>query len=123
MYDLSPPSLRPVKWLGNSRKSIKAFPDAVQKMVGAELQLIQYGEIPQDTKPFKGVGSGILEIAVRYDKNAYRAVLAVQLGQTIYVLHAFQKKSKAGIKTPKLETDMIQQRYKEAKELAKHETD
>lgn len=123
MYDLKPLPLRPVKWLGNSRKAIKAFPEAVQKLVGDELQLIQYGETPNDTKLFKGVGSGILEIAVRFDKNAYRTVLAVQLAQTIYVLHAFQKKSKAGIKTPKLDTDMIQQRYKEAKELAKHETD
>ena len=104
-------------------KAIKAFPEAVQKLVGDELQLIQYGETPNDTKLFKGVGSGILEIAVRFDKNAYRTVLAVQLAQTIYVLHAFQKKSKAAIKTPKLDTDIIQQRDKEAKELAKHETD
>lgn len=121
MYELKPPPLRPVKWLGNSRKVIQSFPEAVQKLVGDELQLVQYGEVPKDTKPFKGVGSGIFEIAVRFDKNAYRAVLAVQLGHTIYVLHAFQKKSKTGIKTPKSETEMIQQRYKEATELAKHE--
>ncbi|GJL50777.1 MAG: hypothetical protein NPIRA01_20040 [Nitrospirales bacterium] len=123
MFDLNPPPLRPVKWLGNSRKAIQAFPNVVQKLIGDELQLIQYGETPKDTKQFRGVGSGILEIAVRYDKNAYRAVLAVQLAQSIYVLHAFQKKSKRGIQTPKLDIEMIQQRYKEAKELAKHETD
>jgi len=123
MYDLNPPPLRPVTWLGNSRKAIQAFPGAAQKLVGDELQLIQYGETPKDTKPFKGVGSGILEIAVRHDRNAYRTVLAVQLGQAIYVLHAFQKKSKTGIKTPKTDIEIIQQRYKEARELAKHEED
>lgn len=119
MLDLNPLPLRPVKWLGNSRKAIQAFPSGAQKLVGDELQLIQYGETPKDTKTFKGMGSGILEIAVRHDKNAYRTVLAVQLGQIIYVLHAFQKKSKTGIKTPKTDIEIIQQRYKEAKELAK----
>jgi phage-related protein len=67
------------------------------------------------------VGSGVLEIAVRYDKNAYRTVAAVQLGKKIYVLHAFQKKSKRGIATPQQDVDLIKQRYNQAKELAKHE--
>lgn len=77
--------------------------------------------MPKDTKPFKGVGSGVLEIAVRYDNDAFRTVVAVQLGKRLYVLHAFQKKSKRGIETPKRDVDLIQQRYKEAKELASHE--
>jgi phage-related protein len=62
------------------------------------------------------------EIALRYDRNAFRTVVAVQLGKKLYVLHAFQKKSKRGIETPKQDVDLIVQRYKEAKELAKHET-
>ena len=57
--------------------------------------------MPRDAKPFKGVGSGVFEIAVRFEGDAYRTVLAVQLGERIYVLHAFQKKSKKGIATPK----------------------
>jgi phage-related protein len=72
-------------------------------------------------KPFKGLGRGVLEIAVRYATDAYRTVLTVQLGQKIYVLHAFQKKSKRGSETPQKDLDLIRQRYTEAKELAKHE--
>src|SRR3972149_8285970 len=109
--------LRPVVWLGNSKKNIQGFPVGAQKLIGDELQLIQFGGMPKDAKPFKGVGSGVLEIAVRYDKNAYRTVVAVQLGKKLYVLHAFQKKSKRGIETPKKDVDLIVQRNKEAKEL------
>jgi phage-related protein len=65
----------------------------------------------------------VFEVALRYAGEAYRAVLAVQLGRRIYVLHAFQKKSKKGIATPKADVDLIKQRYKEAKELAEHEQD
>jgi len=71
--------------------------------------------------PSKGVGSGVLEIALRHDTNAYRAVLAVQLAKKIYVLHAFQKKSKTGIKTPPSDLALIEKRYKEARELAENE--
>ncbi len=74
-----------------------------------------------DAKPFKGIGSGVFEIALAFETNAYRTVLAVQLGKKIYVLHAFQKKSKSGIKTPQKDIDLIKRRYMDAKELAKHE--
>jgi phage-related protein len=83
-----------------------------------ELQLIQFGGMPKDAKPFTEVGSGVLEIALRYATNAYRVVTPVQLGTRIYVLHAFQKKSKKGIETPKRDVDLIKQRYAQAKELA-----
>lgn len=115
------PVLRPLVWLGNSRRNIQAFPEGAQKIIGDELQLIQFGGIPKDAKPFKGVGGGVIEIAVRYEGGAYRTVVAVQLAETIYVLHAFQKKSKRGIATPKHEIDLIKQRYAEAKEKAKNE--
>lgn len=116
-----PPKARPVIWMGNSRKNILDFPEAVKKLIGDELQLIQYGGIPKDAKPFKGVGSGVIEIAIKHSKDAYRCVQAVQLGKAIYVLHAFQKKAKSGIATPKPDVDLIKQRYKEAKELAKND--
>jgi phage-related protein len=74
--------------------------------------------MPKDAKPFKGVGSGVLEIALRYASEAYRVVVAVQIGRRIYVLHAFQKKSKKGIETPKRDVDLIKKRYSEAQELA-----
>lgn len=116
-----PPILRPVVWLGNARKNILEFPGEVQKLIGDELQLIQFGEMPKDAKPFKGVGRGVFEIALKHDKEAYRCVQAVQLGEKIYILHAFQKKSRKGIATPKQDVDLIKQRYKEAKELADNE--
>lgn len=121
--DQETPVLRPLVWLGNSRRNIQAFPVDAQKTIGDELQLIQFGGMPKDAKPFKGVGSGVFEIALRHDKEAFRTVLAVQLGRKIYVLHAFQKKSKKGIATPKQDIDLIKQRYDEAKELAEHEED
>jgi phage-related protein len=115
------PVLRPLVWMGNSRRNIQAFPTEAQKLMGDELQLIQFGGMPKDAKPFKGIGSGVFEIALRYDTDAYRTVLAVQLGKKIYVLHAFQKKSKKGIATPKKDVALIKQRYAEAKEQAKDE--
>jgi len=108
--DLEPPVLRPLVWMGNSRRNIQGFPEGAQKLMGDELQLIQFGGMPRDAKPFKGVGSGIIEIALRYEGDAYRSVVAVQLGERIYVLHAFQKKSKKGIATPKKDVEVIKQR-------------
>ena len=114
------PVLRPLVWMGNSKRNIQAFPEGAQKLIGDELQLIQFGGMPRDAKPFKGVGSGVIEIALRYEGDAFRTVVAVQLGEQIYVLHAFQKKLKRGIATPKHDVELIKQRYAEAKEREKH---
>lgn len=121
MENFRPPAPRPVVWLGSSKKNIRDFPKGAQKLLGDELQLIQFGGMPKDAKPFKGVRSGVLEIALRYASDAYRVVLAVQIGKRIYVLHAFQKKSKKGIETPKRDVDLIKKRYAEAQELAHEE--
>jgi phage-related protein len=121
LEDVETPRLRPVVWLGNSKRNICGFPEGAQKLIGDELQLIQFGGMPKDAKPFTGIGSGVFEIALRYATDAYRTVLAVQLGQKIYVLHAFQKKSKRGRETPQRDLELIRQRYTEAKELARHE--
>ena len=115
------PMPRAVVWMGDAKRNLREFPEGARKLIGDELQLLQFGGMPRDTKPFKGVGSGVLEIAVRYDKDAYRTVVAVQLGTKLYVLHAFQKKSKRGVETPKRDVERIKQRYREAKELASHE--
>lgn len=119
--NLNTPVIRPVRWMGNSKKNLLKFPPEVMKVIGDELQFIQFGGMPKDAKPFKGVGGGVFEIAIKYDKEAYRTVLAVQLGNYIYVLHTFQKKSKKGISTPKEDVDLIKQRLKEAKEIAKND--
>jgi phage-related protein len=94
-------------WLGNSRKNVQAFPKGAQKLLGDELQLIQFGGMPKDAKPFKGVGSGVLEIGLRYATDAYRVVLAVQIDKRIYVLHAFQKKRRNRRKALKPQNGML----------------
>ncbi len=69
-------SQRPVVWLGDSRKVLRDFPEGARKLLGDELQLMKFGGMPKDAKPFKGVGSGVVEIALRYSSGAYRVVLA-----------------------------------------------
>ena len=105
---------RPVRWMGDSLDAVRAFPEEVQKDMGDDLQVAQYGGYPASAKPFKGVGSGVYELAERYDKEAYRVVYAVKIDDHVYVLHAFHKKSKSGISTPKKDVDMIKRRYNEA---------
>lgn len=83
MASFETPVLRPIVWMGNSKRNLQAFPEGAQKLIGDELQLLQFGGMPKDAKPFKGVGSGIVEIALRYDTDAYCRVVAVQLGKKI----------------------------------------
>lgn len=80
---------------------------------------MQAGEAPLSAKPFKGVENGVSEIVKRYDTDTYRAVYAVKIGETIYVLHAFGKKSKQGSQTPQTDVDLIKKRYQDA--LAREE--
>ena len=104
--------MKELEWLGSSKKDLMEFPKDVIQEVGYALYLAQKGEHYTKTKPFKGCGSGVYEIATEYDKNAYRAIYIVSVGDTVYVVHCFQKKSKRGIKTPKEEIEVIKQRLK-----------
>jgi phage-related protein len=97
-------------------KDFEAFPEAVQDQVTFALRLAARGEKADSAKPLKGFGAGVFEVALRHRRDAFRAVYAVQIGQDIWVLHAFQKKSKSGIKTPKHEIDLIHERIKRLKE-------
>jgi phage-related protein len=110
---------RSVIWLGDSRKQVKEFPAEVRKSLGSALYDAQKGDKTPLAKPFKGIGSGVFEIAIRFKTDAYRAVYAVQLGKQVYVLHAFQKKSKSGIKTPPQDIALIKRRYRQAVEMEK----
>jgi phage-related protein len=80
---LEAPVTRPVVWLGTSRKNIQDFPPDAHRLVGGQLQLLQYGGMPKDAKPFKGIGGGVSEIALRHDGEAYRTVVALQPGRAI----------------------------------------
>ena len=104
--------MKELEWVGSSKKDLMGFPEGVIQEIGYALYLAQTGEHYNKAKPFKGCGSGVYEIATEYDKNAYRSVYIVNLGDTIYILHCFQKKSKRGIKTPKEEIEIIKQRLK-----------
>ena len=108
-----------VEWIGSSKKDLEDFPDAVQHDIGFALMVAQFGGKHQDAKPWKGLGSGVMEIVSSYDTNTYRAIYTVNIGDVIYVLHAFQKKSKSGIGTPKEEIALVEARYKRAVEISK----
>ncbi len=105
--------------MGDSLKQVKSFPEEVRKDIGSSLYEVQLGEKPNNAKPFKGVGSGVFEIVTRFDSDTYRTVYAVQIGNCIYVLHAFQKKSPKGIKTAQKDIDLINRRYQAAVERSK----
>ncbi len=77
------------------------------------------GEAPAVAKPLKGLGTGVWELALRHRGDAFRVIYALQIGDDIWVVHAFQKKSKKGIATPKQEIDLIGERIKRLKEALK----
>ena len=105
---------KPVVWLGDALKQVKSFPEEVRRQIGVALYDAQKGEKPPAAKPFKGIGSGVFEIVTRFDTDTWRTVYAAQIGQRIYVLHAFQKKSPKGVKTARKDEELIKQRYKQA---------
>lgn len=98
--------------IGSSLKDLKKFPKFVAQEMGYALFLAQNGDHYHKAKAFKGLGSGVYEIATEQDKNAYRSIYVLNLNDTVYVLHCFQKKSKRGIKTPKEEIEVIEKRLK-----------
>ena len=111
------PGIKPVVWIGRSRTDLASFPDDVKDAIGYALYIAQRGGKHADAKPLRGFGSaGILEIIEDHAGDTYRAVYTVRLAGRVYVLHVFQKKSKAGIKTPKPEIELIRSRLKRAEE-------
>lgn len=116
---MSPPSLEPVIWLGDSLRKLKAFPAAVQDEMGYAIYLAQGGLKHLSAKPLKGLGSGVLEVVSDQQGDTFRSVYTVRFADRVFVLHAFQKKSRAGIATPKADTDLIAQRLKQAGEISK----
>lgn len=111
-------SRRLLIWEGSSKKDFKAFPIDVQKDMGVALFVVQLGGTPPSAKPWKGLGSGVYEIVDDHRGDAYRAVYVVDVGDCIHVLHAFQKKSKSGISTPKEDVELVTRRLKAL--LARH---
>ena len=110
---------RPISWLKAARKDFEAFPDGARLEIERALTLAAEGRKADFAKPMQGLGSGVFEVVLPYKGEAYRVVYAVQLGTDIWVIHAFQKKSKTGIKTPQMEVDLIRTRLKRLKEILK----
>ncbi len=111
---------KPVVWIGDSLVELRKFPDEVRDEMGYALYLAQMGDKHPTAKPLKGFkGAGVLEIVDNFDGDTYRTVYTVKLAEVVYVLHAFQKKSKKGIATPPKDVELIKKRLKLAIEIHK----
>lgn len=108
---------KPVRWIGSSRDELRDFPEEVRLRVGGALWEAQLGKKAGWAKPLKGfTGAGVLEVVDDFDGSTFRAVYTIRFAGAVYVLHAFQKKSKSGIATPRREIALIEQRLKRARE-------
>jgi phage-related protein len=114
------PSLKPVVWIGSSRKDLRAFPEPVQDHMGYALYIAQLGGRHRDTKTLSSFGgAGMVEVIKDFRGDTFRAVYTLRFAGSVYVLHAFQKKSKTGRETPRRDIELIKQRLREAEQIAK----
>lgn len=108
---------RPVSWIKAALKEFRTFPEGAQSICLAALTIAAEGSKADLAKPLQGFGSGVFEIALPFRGDAFRVVYAVQLAHDIWVVHAFQKKSTIGTKTPRHEIEVIRTRLKRLKEM------
>jgi len=112
--------VKPLHWVGSSKRDLLDMPDDVQDVFGFALHKAQEGGKHLQAKPLKGFsGAGVMEVVEDYDGDTYRAVYTVKLGESVYALHCFQKKSTKGIETPQHDIDLIKSRLKAAQAHAK----
>jgi phage-related protein len=110
--------LKQLIWVASSLKDLRAFPQEVQRVMGFALYEAQVGDKHAAAKPFKGFkGAGVLEVVEDHDGDTFRTVYTVRFDDAVYVLHAFQKKSKRGVSTPKHDVDLIHARFEMARQL------
>src|SRR5262245_30466050 len=107
---------REIAWIKAARRAFEEFPVDVQRRMARALDVAARGEMADLAKPLQGLGSGVFQIALVHRSGAYRAVYAVKAGAPVWVVHAFQKKSKTGIKTPRQEVELIRQRLRRLQE-------
>ena len=114
------PSLKPLYWVGSSKRDLLSLPGPVVDLFGFALYLAQDGRKHDQAKPLRGFGSaGVLEVVEDWDRSTYRAVYTVRFTGMVFVLHMFQKKSKRGAATPKADIDLIRERLNVAEQMAK----
>ena len=102
--------MKPIRFLGDSLKCLRAFPEDARQDSGYQLDKVQRGEQPDDFKPMPSIGQGVEEIRVWEDSGTYRVIYTARLADTVYVLHAFHKKTQA---TTKRDIDLAKARYSE----------
>ena len=114
------PAIKPLIWVGSSKKDLLAQPGEVVDVFGYGLHLAQIGLKHPDAKPLSGFGSaGVLEIVEDWRGETYRAVYTVRIKSAVYVLHVFQKKSRHGTATPRADVELIRERLKKAEAMAR----
>jgi phage-related protein len=101
--------MKPIRWVGNSKQDVLAFPATVRREAGYQLSKVQSGEAPDDWKPMPDIGTGVEEIRLRDDAGAYRVIYIARFSEAVYVLHAFRKKTQ---KTAVRDLDLARQRLK-----------
>jgi phage-related protein len=111
------PQTRPIAWIKAALKDFNAFPDGARTICLTALTIAAEGGKADVVKPIHGMGSGVLEIALPFRGDAYRVVYALQIGEELWVIHAFKKKSNQGISTPKREMDVVRDRLKKLREM------
>ncbi len=117
------PPLKPVIWVGTSLEDLREFPVPVQDHIGYALYVAQRGGKHQDAKVLSGLGgAGVLEVIKDHRGDTFRAVYTLKHAGKVFVLHAFQKKSKSGRQTPRRDVELIRQRLREAEQLARGRT-
>ena len=103
---------RPISWIKAALKDFQKFPQPVRLQIEAALTIAAEGQKADSVKPWKGLGSGVMEISVAYQTDAYRTIYITEVAGSLWVVHAFKKKSKKGRATPKQEVDLITDRVK-----------
>jgi phage-related protein len=111
-----PLNTRPISWIRAARKDFEDFPQGAQIAMARALTILAEGQIPDIAKHLTGFGAGVMELALKHRGDAFRVVYALRIDEDVWVIHAFQKKSKSGIKTPKQEIELIHARLKRLKE-------
>lgn len=110
---------RPIEWIKSARKAFEDFPRGTRDDLLDALTAVADGGHPSIAKPLTGLGPGVMELAVRHRGDAFRVVYALRIGADIWVIHAFQKKSKSGIATPRQEIDLVRDRLRRLKEIVR----
>jgi len=102
--------MKPVRFLGDSLKRLREFPEVAKQDTGYQLDKVQKGQQPDDFKPMPSIGKGVEEIRVRDETGIYRTIYTARIADAVYVLHAFQKKTQT---TSKSDIDIAKGRYTE----------